>query len=112
MNQMVNNNKDKDKDKDKNINSSNSLVFGRWPQTKSPAPGRIRTQFSDWQVRALTAVLQLLKVGKTFNCIMGPAVVQSQNLISPAVAAAGYKLVSCIEASAIELNQIELNAHL
>ena len=43
---------------------------------------------------------------------MGPAVEQSQNLISPAVAAAGYKLVSCIEASAIELNQIELNAHL
>ena len=32
MNQMV---KDKDKDKDKNKNnSSNSLVLGRWPQTK------------------------------------------------------------------------------
>ena len=25
------------KDKDKNNNSSNSLVFGRWPQTKTPA---------------------------------------------------------------------------
>ena len=30
MNQKVKNNKDKD-------NSSNSLVFGQWPQTKSPS---------------------------------------------------------------------------
>ena len=26
-------------DKDKKNNSSNSLLFGRWLQTKSPAPG-------------------------------------------------------------------------
>ena len=34
MNQMVKNNKDKNK----NNNSSNSVVFGQWPQTKMVEP--------------------------------------------------------------------------
>ena len=32
---MENKNNNKNKNKNKNKNASNSLVFGRWPQTKS-----------------------------------------------------------------------------